>query len=243
MNKVRFLLCAVIVLLVSVSTGLYAQTYIVAVGDIPGLEPLKQMIKTMGEEMNVKLEFKTVPMQRMVNMLISREADIGVPMLALKDQEQIKKLPFDYSTDPFQTMSFVLYTNKSKPIDIASLKSGNPKGFKIESDISNMNMFKFTTLPSTVIDGSFKKVDGGQIDGYIMGQLTSDPVLKALKLKNIKRQLYEVYDIVFALQKGARGTAVDKFISEGLKKLKASGKYDTFMKPAIQAAVYDDWQP
>ena len=41
---------------------------------------------------------------------------------------------------------------------------------------------------------------------------------------NVKRQLYDIYDIVFVLQKGTKGSDADKFISEAIKKLKDSRK-------------------
>jgi polar amino acid transport system substrate-binding protein len=184
-------------------------------------------------------------MQRMVSMIIAKQADIGMPMLAIKNQDQINKLPYDYSTDKQEGgVTFILYTNKSKPIDMESLKKGNPNKYNIESDVSNINLFDFTTLPSYNIEGSFRKVESGRIDGYIMGQISSDPVLKSLNLKNVKRQFFETYNTIFILQKGSKGSAVDKFLSEGLKKINASKKlYDEFVAPAKKSVVYDDWQP
>lgn len=220
-----------------------AQTYKIIVGDIPGTENIVKMMQIMSEEMKVKLNFETVPMARMVYMLENKQADFGMPMLMLKNKEIIDKLPFDYSKAVFQKMPFVLYTNKSKPIDIVSIKKGNSKNYKIESDISNMNLFNFTALSSTSVEGSLKKVNEGRIDGYIMGQITGDIVLKSLNLKNIKRQLFETYDIGWALQKGGKGGPVDKFLSEGFRKVKTSRKCEEILSELKKREIYDDWQP
>ena len=245
MSKLRFFLCTVIVLLVFIPNVVTAQSYKVVVGDIPGMEPLMKMITTMGDEMNVKIEIIIVPMPRMIYMLESKQADIGAPMLALRNKDKINKLTYDYSTDRTGGgVCFVLYTNKSKPIDVESLKNGNPNNYKIESDATNVNLFDFNTLPSTNVEGSLRKVDAGRIDGYIMGQIGADPVLKSLNLKNVKRQFFETYETVFALPKGSKGSDVDKFISDALKKIKNSKQlYNAFIAPAKQSTVYVDWQP
>lgn len=221
----------------------FGQPYKAALGAIPGTEPLAKMLEAMGKQAKVEFAIQSTPMERMIQSILGKQADLGLPMIALKDPEKIKNLPFDYSTDKISGMAFVLYTNSTKPIDLKDLKNGNSKGYKIESDVSNMDKFSFATLPSTNPEGSLKKVEEGRIDGYIFGQASSDPVLKALKLTKVRRQLYETYDIVFALQKGARGGDLDKALSEGLKKIRASGEFDKIMGETVRQGVYDDWQP
>jgi hypothetical protein len=245
MRTCRFVLCAIAVLFFSFSASSYAESYTALIGDIPGIDSLMSMTKTLGEDMNVKLDIKKVPIQRMVNMIVTKQADFGAPMLKLKDPNAIKNLPFDYSTGTVQQMCFILYTNKTKPVDIANLKSGNSKGYKIESDIANMQMFDFKTLPSTNPVASLKKVNDGLIDGYIVGSEPADSILKSTKdkMKNVKRQLWDTYDIGYALQKGARGGALDKVITEGIKKMKANGKLQKILSDVIKSGVYDDWLP
>jgi hypothetical protein len=201
------------------------------------------LTKTLGEDMDMKLEIKKVPIQRMVNLMTEKQADFGTPMLRLKDLNAIKNLPFDYSADVIQQMCFILYTNKSKPINIENLKNGNPDGYRIEPDISNMQMFNFRTLPSTNPEGSLSKVNDGLMDGYIMAGASIDPILKALKFKNLRRQHFETFDIVFALRKNDRGGPVDKFLSDGLRKFKASGRFGKIMGDTRKAGIYEEWQP
>jgi ABC-type amino acid transport substrate-binding protein len=232
-------------LFLTVSASVYSSPYVVLIGDIPGIDSLVTMTKALGDEMKVELEVKKVPIQRMVSMIISNQADFGAPMLQLKDPNAIKNLPFSYSTGVIQQMCFILYTNKSKPVDVANLKNGNSKGYKIESDVSNMQMFNFKTLSSTNPAASFKKVNDGLIDGYIFGTEPGDSILRASKdaMKNVRRQLWDTYDIGYAISKGDKNAEIDKMIGDGLKKLKANGKMDKIMSDVSKAGTYDDWQP
>lgn len=245
MNQQRSMSCMTAILILSIAASVHAQPYTVLIGDIPGIDSLLSMTKTLGEDMNVKLDIKKVPIQRMVNMIIDKEADFGAPMLRIKDPNIVKNLPFDYSTGVIQQMCFILYTNKSRPVDIADLKKGNGKNFKIESDIANAQMFPFKTMPSTNPAASLQKVNDGLIDGYIMGVAPADDILRANigKLKNIRRQLWDIYDIGYVLPKGAKGGAIDKFITDGLKKMNSSGKLKKILADVIKSGVYDDWQP
>lgn len=245
MTKVKALVSACAILFFSITSSLYAQTYTVLIGDIPGIDSLVTLTEAIATEMGVTFEIKKVPIQRMVNMIIANQADFGAPMLKLKDPNAIKNLPYLYSSEAIQQMCFILYTNKAKPVDIANLKGGNSKGYKIESDVSNMQMFAFKTLQSTNPVASFGKVHDGLIDGYLLGSEPGDSILKANrdKLKNVKRQLWDTYDIGFAISKGAKSAEIDKMLSEGLRRLKASGKLDKIMADVIKSGVYDNWQP
>lgn len=228
-----------------ISASAYSEPYTVLIGDIPGIESLATLTQTLGEDMGATFEIKKVPIQRMVTMIIGNQADFGAPMLQLKDPNAIKNLPYRYSTGVIQQMCFILYTNKTKPIDVDNLKNGNSKGYKIESDVSNMQMFNFKTLPSTNPAASFKKVNDGLIDGYIYGTEPGDSILRANRdsMKNVKRQLWDKYDIGYALPKGDKANATDKLLTDGLKKLKANGKLEKIMADVIKSGTYDDWQP
>lgn len=244
MKKLRTM--GLIVMLLSLlGFSLHAQTYTVLVGDIPGIDSLVTMISTMGEDMGLTFNIQKVPMQRMVTMIAAKQADFGAPAIQFKDKNAIANLPYIQSTAVVQQMSFILYTNKTKPIDIDNLKKGNSKGYKIESDIANANRFNFSTLPSTNPFASLKKVNDGLIDGYILGSSPGDDILKAnaAALKGVKRQLWEIFDIGFALQKDGNAAEVDKILNEGLEKMKKSGKLEKIMADVLKSGVYEDWQP
>ena len=235
----------VVLLLAILSTSLYAQSYTVLIGDIPGIDSLVTMTQTLGDEMAARFDIKKVPIQRMVHMITSGQADFGAPMLQLKDKNAVNNLPYRQSTAVIQQMCFILYTNKSKPVDIENLKNGNSKGYKIESDISNMKMFDFKTLQSTNPVASLKKVNDGLIDGYILGTEPGDSILRAniASLANIRRQLWDTYNIGFALPKGSDSDKTDKLLSDGIRKLKANGKLEKILADVIKSGTYDNWQP
>jgi hypothetical protein len=245
MRSLRFVFCAACFLLGLFSSNMYAQSYTVLVADIQGLDTLIQLVKTMGEDMNVTFDMQKVPFARMISMIQSKQANFGTPMLFLKDPNKIKQLPFDYSTAVIDRMCFILYTNKAKPIDVTNLKNGNSNKYQIESDIGNMQMFNFSTLASTNIPGSLKKVNDGKIDGYIMGVAPTDDILRANKdsMKNIKRQLWDIFDMGFIIQKGAKGGPDDKFLSAGMKKMVDSGKFLKIIGDLAPVEKYVDWQP
>jgi adenosine/AMP kinase len=246
MRMPRMAVCIALLASTLLAVNISAQSYNVVIGDIPQIDSLYEVVKAMGPEMKATLNMTKAPMARLTNLIISKQADIGAPMLYLKDPNMIKNLPFDYSTATTSKMCFILYTNKAKPIDIANLKKGNSKKYSIETDVSNMQLFSFTALPSTNIVGSLKKVNSGAIDGYIMGVSPTDDIMKASKGEygNIKRQLWEIYDMGFAIQKGARGGPVDKFLLDGMAKMHSSGKYKQIMgESPVGLETYDDWQP
>ena len=98
-----------------------------------------------------------------------------------------------------------------------------------------MKLFDFKTLPSTNPVASLKKVNDGLIDGYILGSEPGDSILRGniATLKNIRRQLWDTYDIGFALPKGSNSAKTDKMLSDGIRKMKANGKLDTILADAL----------
>lgn len=245
MKKITLGVCVLTLVALFAFSASPAKTYTVLIGDIPGIDSLVEFTKTLGEDMGVQFDIKKVPIPRMINMVTSNQADFGAPLLQVRDPNAVKNLPYVQSTGVIQQMCFILYTNKSKPIDIANLKSGNSKGYKIESDISNMQLFSFKTLQSTNPAASFKKVSDGLIDGYILGAEPGDSILRAnmATMPNIRRQLWDTYDIGYVIGKGEKTKEIDKLLSDGIKKMKASGKLEKILADVIKTGTYDDWQP
>jgi polar amino acid transport system substrate-binding protein len=236
-------LIAAIALLSAIAAAVGAQTYKAAIVQVSTSETFKSLLMAIGEEMKVTFDAQIAPGARTTFLIENKQVDVVMPSTALKAAAEIAALKYDYSTDTIYKNAYVLYTNKGKPIDIAELKKGNPKGYKIETGGANLTLFGFTALPSTSADGSMKKVDAGAIDGYLFSQTTSDAALKAAGVKNIKRQLYDYYDLVFLLQKGSRGGPLDKLISAGIAKLKANGRFDKIIGDVAKSGQYVDWQP
>lgn len=221
----RKAILAMLVLSAVLAGALPAQTYRVAVGDIPGaVENNVKLLNAIAEAMGFKLEVQVVPMNRMFNMIINGQADFGVPTIKITNQEKIKALPYDLSEAGIVPVELWLYTNKSKPIDIEELKKGNPKNYRIESEGANIDLIDFKISAAMTVEAGIKKLDSGRIDGFIHNNQAVDPIIDALKLKNIAKQLFVTLDTGYVLPKGARGGKLDQLLVAGKLKLHNSGE-------------------
>lgn len=236
-------LIALMILAAALGAAGTAQSYKVALVQVSTSDTFKALLEAIGTATGAKFEVQVVPSARVAYLVENKQVDLGLPLLGMREAAKVAALPYDYATTSIYKNAFVLYTNKSKPITAAELKTGNAKGYKIESGGSNVNQYEFTVTLSSNTEGSMKKIDAGTIDGYIYSQITSDGVLKATGLKSIKRQLYNDYDLMFILQKGARGGPIDKLLTDGMAKVKANGSFDKIMGDIVKAAKYNDWQP
>ena len=221
----------------------WAQTYKVAIMELPATAVYRDLVSAIAEEAGAKVDIQVVPTARALALVESKAVDIEVPQLISHNPERLRTIQFDYSTEVIYNSAFVLYTNKTKPVDVASLKAGNPKGYVVETDLSNLSSFEFKGAATTSFEASLRKVDSGSVDGFIFSQTTIDPLLKKLGLTNIKRELYDNFQLVCALQKGARGGPADRMLSVGLRKVRANGRFDKIIGPYVAAAKYTDWQP
>lgn len=216
---------------------------------VPQLSPLstdsyKALAAAVIEATGAKANIQVMPFARCTYSIENKEVDVVSSIVALPDQKRWAALKYDYSTAEAVKIVFVLFMNKGKAIDVAELKKGNLNGLKLETDSAHTGHFPFAISPSTSVDASLKKVDSGEIDGYIFSQATGDAVLKRLGFKNVKRAYYDTYSGVFLLQKGGRGGELDKRLSDGMAKIKANGKYAQIMGTLVGgASAYQDWQP
>ena len=242
--KKGILYLSVISLLLCLTFTASATTYKVAIMKLPQADSYKNLFAAIGEATGNTFEIEIVPPARASNMIENKLVDVQVPRIQGKSEAYNKTLKFDFANAKVgHKAPFVLYTNKNKPIDINELKNGNPKGYKIETDGSNVKQFGFTASFSSGIKQSLQKLAAGRIDGYLNAQISTDRMLKSLKLNNIRRQLYDSFDSAFTLQKGQEGGKLDKILEEGIKKLRANGKLQEIMKGSFNSSKYDEWQP
>ncbi len=220
-----------------------SQTFKVAIIQLATSDYFMSLAKTLAEETGASFEIQLVPAPRAAYLIENKQVDVVFPKSLIKDPAKMKDLKFDYSSSTLYTTAFVLYSNKAKALDVENLKAGNSKGYKIETNAANLGSFTFLPLASTNVEGSLKKVDSAAIDGYIYAQVTTDSALRSLGLKNISRQAYMDQELGFAIQKGARGGSLDNLIVEGMKKLKANGKFEKIMGALVREGKYDNWQP
>ncbi len=240
----RFALIAAAALVVG--SGLFAQDLKAVVPQVSpaATEAYSKIIQAIADVEGRKISLQVLPFARAVYVIETKDADIESTLIQNPDKTKWAALKYDFSTAEAIKIAFVLFTNKAKPVNVAELKSGNAKGYKIETDATLLDYFPFALSASTNIEASLKKVDSGAIDGFLFSQGSADPVLKRLGAKNVQRQYYDTFTGVFLLQKGGRGGPLDAMISDGIAKLKASGKYQEIMGPySAVASKYIDWQP
>lgn len=245
MNHAKRLVIMIVMGLVIVS-AVIAEEYKVVV---PQLSPVT--IKVYSDIAQAVIEatgntatIQVLPFARCIYMMETKAADIESMIVKIPDPAKARQLKYDYSTTEVGKIVFVLYYNKNKPIKVEDLKSGNAKGYKIETDTAHMDHFSFPTMGSTSFEASIKKVDSGMIDGFVFAQPSVDAALKRLGLKNVARAYFDSFQIKFIIQKGQNGGPIDKMLSDGLAKIKANGTYDTIMGAYNEgAANYIEWQP
>jgi len=241
--KNKLLIILLIGLLTVTGFTVNAKDYKASVYQLPTSDTYVALLKAVAEATNNTITIEVVPAARGLYLVENNQSDFSLPATISNDPKKIAILKFDYSSAMLYKTTFVLYTNKTKKVDIANLKSGNSNKYKIETTASLAELFEFETLPSTNIEGSLKKVDNGTIDGFIYSQTSGDKTLKELGLKNIKRELYSKNDLSFAINKGKKGGDADKMLIDGIAKLKANGKFEQIMGALIKSAEYNDWQP
>ncbi|MDY6906076.1 MAG: transporter substrate-binding domain-containing protein [Thermodesulfobacteriota bacterium] len=196
---------------------------------------LIDLIKEIAKETGNRVDIKVYPFKRSLQNVIENKADFHIPFIKSPYKPEAQ-LPFDYSTASLFDVNFVLYTNKDKPINTNNLAQ-----YTITTDAAHVELFDFNIKPDYQIESSLKKLSAGRIDGYIFADSEADPVLKKLGLKNIKRQLYKVYDVHAVLPKGQKGKAADQMLTKGMTIVRQNGKWKKIIKPIDQE--YVDWQP
>jgi polar amino acid transport system substrate-binding protein len=160
------------------AVSLSAQTYQVALMELPTAPVYEKLLTEIGKAAGITLNVARYPVARALGLVENASADICVPQLVSRNPARLKALKFDYSTDVLYKSAFVLYSNKAKPVDVAALKAGNKQGLVIETDISNVHSYEFQGRETTNLEASLQKVDSGKIDGFIFSQSTGDMLLK-----------------------------------------------------------------
>ena len=196
---------------------------------------LVDLVKLISEVSGTPIAIQVVPFARSVSDVSLRNVDFHMPLIQRANQDSTA-MGYDYSTVTLFHVNFVLYSNKRNPLQLSTLD-----GLEIETDLAHVQCFDFPVSGSSSIEGSLRKVNAGRIDGFIFADFASDPLVKKDNLVNIKRQLYQVFDVKAVLPKGGKGKEVDLFLTETVTKLRESGRYGELMAPLDQA--YCDWQP
>jgi polar amino acid transport system substrate-binding protein len=241
--KRKLILGMLVFLMLANGLWMFSANYKVALKELPTTDIYSNILKSIAEATGNTFEIQVVPPARAEYLVINNQVDIQFPGAALRDNKKFRDLGYDFSSVTLYKVSFILYTNKNKPVDIQSVKTTNANNYKIEVDPSRLFEFDYKIGSAVNFDASFKKLSSGVIDGVILAQTTGDPVLKKSTFINIKRQLFQEYDLCFVIKKGTAGGDIDKMLSDGVKKIIANGKFEQIVGGIAKAAKYDNWQP
>jgi polar amino acid transport system substrate-binding protein len=113
--------------------------------------------------------------------------------------------------------------------------------YAIETDRAITALFPFPLTGSAAVDQGLKKLNAGRIDGYIFAQEETDFVLSALKLKEVRREKYQRFEVKLVISKDASGQEVDRLLTDAIRKLKASGRHQVLVEQVH--VPYQEWQP
>lgn len=194
-----------------------------------------ELIRALDKLTSSKTEMDVVPFKRSISNLTSGRADYHIPLIKIPGVPE-SELPYSFSTETLFQVSFVLYTNKSHPIDAEKLRD-----YSLITDSAHTDFFPFPIRGTACLPCAIKMVNAGRIDGFIFAQNEIDPIIRAQGLTNVHRQLYKNYDVKIVLPKGQRGKEVDAYFSEGIKILRERGEYDKLLAPVL--LPYQEWQP
>lgn len=177
------------------------------------------------------------PFKRSLINVVTGKADIHFPLIKPKYID-INKLPYDFLPIKIGTSRFVLYTRAD---DKRVITRENIENFIIEVERGHSEDFNFKTIEGNNIENILKKILRGRTDGYIGPHDIADEVIKKYKYKNLKKQLFEEFDVCFIIPKGERGEIVKKALFNFITEMK---KDPEFIK--INSKVekpYTNWQP
>ena len=196
---------------------------------------LVDLVRAIEKVSGHKIDIRVVPFKRSLSNVIEKKVDFHMPLIMNPEIEE-STLKFTHSTETIFKVNFVLYSNSSVKIDRSNLSK-----YKIETDRAHVQYFNFPIQPISDLSGAVQKVNIERTDGFIFADTAIDPIVKSLDLKNIKRELFRVFDVKIILQKGGNEKEIDTILSSAISKLKGSGEFGKIMDKIDKP--YDNWQP
>ncbi len=197
-------------------------------------DTIPKYISRISEIANQSFDLEILPFKRSMNMAESGQIDAHIPviynpLLSTKDK------PYFFSEATLWKTNFVLYTHKDTEVNLDQLDK-----LSLISGVGLIPYIDLHVTPVSNIEGAIQMVDFGRVDGLIYSSPTIDPLIKKLKLTNIRRTLYKVVDAKALIKKGKKGELLDRILSSSIKTMRESGELDKRIK---KLSYYDDWQP
>jgi polar amino acid transport system substrate-binding protein len=187
-----------------------------------------------GKLAGTTLELTTAPFARSIGSVLAGDVDLHIPIIRPPHED---KAPYAVTTATILQTTFVLYTNKDKPIDKADLGK-----YKIETEPGHVGYFDFPVAASAGFEPSMQKLAAGRIDGYIFAGATIDPILERLKLTSIHREVFKQFDVAAAMAKSAKGGPIDQLFSQAMQGVADDPAFKAETQKILAAYRGPDWQ-
>ena len=198
-----------------------------------------EIAKEIGKELGVKVEFSSMSFNNVLSSVQSGKADIGISGIsATKERQKV----YDFSETYYESKNVVIV--KKSEVDqyktTTALKGqsvATQKG-SIQETIAKEQL-KGANMVSLVQNGEMiNELKAGKVNGVVLEKpiaegyvaKNDDLAIASIELKSGDSDAYAV-----AMPKGS--TALKKKIDQVIKKLKASGKIDTFVKEAYDLSI------
>lgn len=166
--------------------------------------------------------------------------DMSMPYIRMRPSDDVN-FNFRFTRQAYGKVSFVLYSRKTAPLTKDAINKAvvlRPFPYRIESADFDWG-FPVTQFLS--FESAFKKLIAGRIDAFLWAQEEADEALRSLGDASLVRELYGVFDDVFAVQRNARGDFVERVYEQALESLHKSGKLQTIYSKIHRP--FDPWQP
>jgi len=212
----------------------------IALGYAPGItttldDVFPRFFQRMADVSNKRAKIQIMPLKRAFMLLDKQQVDLLGPYI---HNPKIKNLalPFDISSSSFWNINFVLYVHKDKVIDMNDLSA-----LKLQTDRGWTDIIGFDVGSVVTLESGIRKVNANRLDGVIYAGVVADPLIKRLRLKNIRRIFFSEFEVKAAIAKNSRASEVDAMITKGTSVLKSSSEFKTFINS--NATSFDSWQP
>ncbi|WP_378081545.1 ABC transporter substrate-binding protein [Aeromonas bestiarum] len=208
--------------------------------DSDGSGPFVDLVKAIAAlDDGVEVSVMVYPMSRATRSVVVGEADFNLPALRNPYIDE-SMLPYRFSSVTFGKVTHVLYSNSAAPITPAMVLGYEyTKRDLLIEGVSDF--WPFSVKRSLSIEQSLGKLSRGRIDAFLWAQEEADFALKKMGLTNIHRVYFGEFDDVFIIPKGERGDAVDRFLTQSIERLRATGKLGQIYSGIH--GPYQEWQP
>jgi polar amino acid transport system substrate-binding protein len=185
-----------------------------------------------------RISLSIAPVRRVYLDISDQNADFRFPIMKIRDGAD-SQTPYQFGHEMLGKVSFVLYSNKARPLDKAAVL-----------DMANLNKYQLAAPPTnwgfhteSVVDleRSLKMLNQGRIDGVIWAQEEADFLIRKLRLDNVHRSHFDDYPDVIFLSCNRRGNFVNQVLSKAIVAARASGELARAYAAVHQP--YQDWQP